>query len=75
MSKKFADALTSESNWGKTWNGQDAYLSTLSDTLDFYASFGTYRGTSAMTKTSDFDAAYKEEALLAMKTLFYRWSW
>ena len=71
MSKKFADALTSESNWGKTWNGQDAYLSTLSDTLDFYASFGTYRGTSAAVKTSDFDAAYKEEALLAMKTLFY----
>ena len=71
MGRNFAEALTKETNWGKTWNGQDALKSTESALLDFYASLGTYRGNDCVTKATDFDAAFSEDALLAMKALFY----
>ena len=71
MSKNFAQALNEEANWGKTENGQDALVSTTSNLLDFYASFGVYRGSDKAVKCADFDEAFKEDALLATKTLFY----
>lgn len=64
-------AMREEANWSTTENGADALVSTGSALLDFYASLGNYRGNVSATKTADFDAAFNESALNAVKVLFY----
>lgn len=65
------EALKIEANWSETENGAEALVSTGSKLLDFYGSLGNYRTTPVTRITADFDEAYKEDALIATKLLFY----
>lgn len=65
------EALKQEANWAETENGAEALVSTGSRLLDFYGSLGNYRTTTGSRITADFDAAFKEDALVATKLLFY----
>lgn len=68
---RFSDAMTTEMNMGKTWNGADCYTSTSNKCLDFFGRIGAMRNADVNAKLDLFDAAYNEDADSAMKLLFY----
>lgn len=67
----FGQALSTEGNWTTTENGCDALKSTGSKLLDFYGTVGALRNAQCNVKTAMFEEAFKEDALSAMKLLFY----
>ena len=68
---KFAEAIKEENKWGKTWNGEDALTTTSNACLDFFGRAGAMRHADIIDKLDLFDAAYTENADVAMKLLFY----
>lgn len=67
----FASALNMESRKTFTENGATAYNSTGNGLLDFFASAGSLRESDVLRKERLFEEAFKEDALLATKALFY----
>ena len=68
---KFAEAIKEENTWGKTWNGEDALRTTSNKCLDFFGRSGSMRSAEVSDKLNIFDAAYNEDADIAMKLLFH----
>lgn len=67
----FLQALQQTNNVTQTQNGATALKSTNSAVLDFYARMGAMRSVTETEIAEDFLKAYKEDALLATKALFY----
>ncbi len=67
---KFMDEIKNELNVTTTENGDKAYISTLSNNLDFFASAGSYRNNLDYL-LSLFIKAYFENKKIALKNLFY----
>lgn len=67
----FSSAMRTETNFGLTENGGRKLNSTGDDLLNFYAQVGSLRTRTATEKQALFEAAYKEDPLLATKTLWY----
>lgn len=68
---KFNEAIRNDSAYTYTENGQLALNTTHSKCLDFFGVCGALRNTDENRITRLFDDAYKEDKLLATKTLFY----
>ena len=64
-------AIKEEASWGKTANGADAKVATGSALLDMFGRAGAMRGADAMDKQIMISQAFKENADLAVKLLFY----
>lgn len=67
----FTDAFNKEANRKLTENGAEAFKSTNSAVLDFFATVGALRQRSEEDIIAKFDAAYAEDKLIATKILFY----
>ena len=67
----FLDGLINETNKKLTENGANAYGSSLDSLIDFFALMGAMRGRSTDDIYALFEKAYAEDALLALKALFY----
>ena len=67
----FANAIKKEAAWGKTWNGADAYTTTLNKCLDLFGRAGAMRQASVEDKKDLFMLAFDENNDIAMKLLFY----
>lgn len=67
----FGDAMRTESNWGKTWNGADTLVSTSNACLDLFGRGGSLRDASNNEKVNLMLKAYAENPDMAMKLLFY----
>lgn len=67
----FGDAMRTESNWGKTWNGADTLVSTSNACLDLFGRGGSLREASNNEKVNIMLKAYAENPDMAMKLLFY----
>lgn len=67
----FGDAMKSEANWGKTWNGEDTLVSTSNACLDLFGRSGALREASINEKVNLMLRAYAENPDIAMKLLFY----
>lgn len=65
------DHLKNELNVSYTENGAQAYETTKSDLLDFFAQGGAMRNRSEQDICRMFSNAFYDDALLAMKALFY----
>ncbi|GIN66352.1 DUF2828 family protein [Bacillus glycinifermentans] len=63
--------LVNEFNKTETLNGAFAYKSTKSAVLDLFSMGGAYRNKNDDEVVQLFSKAYAEDAVLAMKTLFY----
>lgn len=68
---KLREALIEETKWGKTWNGEDALVTTSSKLVDFFGASGSLRNTEIDEKIHLFNCAYSEDKLSALKLLFY----
>lgn len=72
MSKKdFLVNINKETNYTTTSNGAITNKSSLNALLDFFGQAGSMRQCSPDAITKLFDAAYKEDALRAIKCVFY----
>lgn len=67
----FLNALQQTNNLTQTQNGANALKTTNSAVLDFFARMGAMRSVSETEIAEEFLKAYKEDALLATKALFY----
>lgn len=67
----FAEAMRNETTWTTTENGAVAKNTTGNACLDLFGTIGSLRDTSKSRRISLFEEAYKEDALLATKILFY----
>jgi hypothetical protein len=67
----FLDAFKQETNETKTFNGANAYKTTQSGLLDFFAMAGSVRNRDFKEVINLFEHALDEDELLAMKSLFY----
>ena len=67
----FADALRAQATHTFTENGENALNTTGNKCLDFYGTIGALRSADEARITRLFADAYKEDALLATKTVFY----
>lgn len=67
----FAKAARKQASFGTTWNGADAYTSTMSKCLDLFGRSGAMRFASTEDKQDMFRKAYVENADAAMKLLFF----
>ena len=68
---KLREAINEETKWGKTWNGEDALVTTSSKLLDFFGASGSMRNADTMDKLNLFDGAFGEDKDAALKLLFY----
>lgn len=64
-------AIREEASWGKTDNGADAKVATGSALLDMFGRAGAMRGADDTDKQIMISQAFKENADLAVKLLFY----
>lgn len=69
--RTFGDAMQTEMNWGKTWNGADTLVSTSNACLDLFGRSGALREASLDEKLNLILKAYNENPDIAMKILFY----
>ena len=68
---EFLNALKSDTNYGYTENGGIKHNSTLNKVLDMFAMGGSMRNRSEDDIITMFKSAYKEDATLALRCLFY----
>lgn len=68
---KLSEAIDNEAKWTKTQNGADAFNTTGSQCLNFFATSGALRDALEVQKNQLFGAAYSENPDWAMKLLFY----
>lgn len=68
---KLADAIREEMKWDVTENGAVALNTTSSACLDLFGRAGSMRNSSQEDKQILFDSAFKEDADIAVKLLFY----
>lgn len=66
-----SNAIREEMKWDKTTNGADALNTTSSKCLDLFGRAGSVRNLSVEDKQIMFDSAFKEDADIAVKLLFY----
>lgn len=71
MSRKFVEALATESNLTTTTNGQVAMKSTGSELVNLFGEIGALRNRTQDDICRMFSRAYAEDALLATKMSFY----
>lgn len=71
MKNLFVEAMEKEVAWKKTENGQDALNTTFDACLDLFSTIGALRSRSKSEITTKFAKAYAENALVAMKMVFY----
>lgn len=64
-------AINDEMRWTKTENGADAYRTTGSKRLDFFAQSGSMRNIEVVDKEQLFDAAWAEDARDTLVLLFH----
>lgn len=64
-------AINDEMQWGKTWNGADALVTTQNACLDMFGRAGAMRQASVEDKELMFSQAFAEDKDIAMKLLFY----
>ena len=67
----FSDVMREESKWTKTENGASAKNSTDSALLDMFATIGSMRSRSEDEIIQKFELAFQEDALGAMRCLFW----
>ena len=67
----FSDVMREESKWTKTENGADAKNTTDSSLLDMFATIGSMRTRSDDEIIKKFELAFQEDALGAIRCLFY----
>lgn len=67
----FSNVMREESKWTKTENGADAKNTTDSALLDMFATIGAMRDRSDDEIIKKFELAFQEDALGAMRCLFY----
>ena len=67
----FLNEFKKQALFTETQNGADAYLTTQSALLDFFAEAGALRNVNSDRIIKSFDRALNENPLLAMKCLFY----
>ena len=67
----FAEVMKEESLWTKTENGADCKNTTGSAMLDMFATIGSMRSRSDEEIIKKFELAFQEDALGAMRCLFY----
>lgn len=71
MTNEFVKAMERNVAWKKTENGQDALNTSFNACLDLFATIGAVRSRATEDIVELFDRAYGEDALTAMKILFY----
>ena len=71
MANAFMNAMKNDANYTYTENGAVTYKSTLNGLLDFFALGGAYRTRSDEDCILLFTKAFKEDAVHALKCLFY----
>lgn len=67
----FAEVMREESQWTKTENGADCKNTTGSAMLDMFATIGAMRNRTDDEVIKKFELAFQEDALHAMKCMFY----
>ena len=67
----FAEATRNEGRWTRTENGAVALNTSGDKCLDFFGTVGSLRDTDPIRKKYLFEDAYRENPLVATKTLFY----
>lgn len=67
----FTNAVREDLKWGKTWNGEDAHVTTSNHCLDLFARAGSLRGAEKEVKQILISEAMVENRDIAMKLLFY----
>lgn len=65
------NAMRNEAAWTKTWNGADALDTTFNKCLDLFGRAGAMRQASVAEKQTLFAEAFKKNALVALRLLFY----